>query len=101
MATLGTRLCLNNGDTERNGGLEGVETGIRVTEVDGVLKCKPLCEIYGALGLPEAANVVFVEADGVGSCDGDFDEFPTYGDLSPRQHAVSRGTFGDQDPSWN
>jgi len=76
LAILGTRRCRDNGEAERNGGLEDVEAGVGVTEVDGGLKCNPLCEIDGTLGLPEVANIIFVEADGVGSHDdGGFGEF--------------------------
>ena len=42
LATLGTRRCRDNGDTERNGGLDDVEAGVGVTEVDGGLKWSPL-----------------------------------------------------------
>ena len=78
LAKLGTRRCRDSGDTERNGGLEDVEAGVGVTEVGGGLKCNPLCEFDGTLGLPEVGNLRFVEADGVGSHDdGDVDEFST------------------------
>ena len=76
LATLGTRRCRDNGEAERNGGLEDVETGVGVTEVGGGLKCNPLCDTDGTLGLPEVVNIIFVEADGVWSHDdGGFDEF--------------------------
>jgi hypothetical protein len=77
LATLGTRRCRDNGDAELSGGLEDVEAGVGVTEVGGGLKCNPLCEIDGTLGLP-VGNLVFGEADGVGSHDdGDVDKFST------------------------
>lgn len=76
LATLGTRRCRKNGDAERNGGLEDVETGVGVTEVGGGLECSPFCEIDGTLGLPVVANFVLAETDGVGYRDGgDVDEF--------------------------
>lgn len=79
MATLGTRRCRNNGDAERNGGLEGVEAGVGVTEVNERRKSSLLWETDGTLCLPAVANfVLFVETDGIGSCDGgDVDKFPT------------------------
>jgi len=70
-----------------------VEAGIGVTEVDGDLNCKPLCEIGGTLGLPEVANVIFVEADGMGSRDdGDLDEFFTLRRFEPE---ATRGLEGN------
>jgi hypothetical protein len=41
LATLGTRRCRNNGEVERSGGLEGVETGVGVVDTDGGLKRSP------------------------------------------------------------
>lgn len=38
LATLGTRRCRDSGDAERNGGLEDVEAGVGVAEVDGGLR---------------------------------------------------------------
>ena len=64
LATLGTRRCRDNGDVERNGGLEGVEEGVGVTEVDGERKWIPFWEIEGTLGLAVVANFVFAEIDG-------------------------------------
>ena len=53
-----------------------MKAGVGVTEVDGGLKCNPLCEIDGTLGLPEVANFVLVEPDEIGSHDdGDVDDF--------------------------
>lgn len=37
-ATLGTRRWRDNGDAERNGGLEDVDAGVGVADVDGGLK---------------------------------------------------------------
>lgn len=74
LATLGTRRCRDNGDAERNGGLEDVEMGVRVAEVDGGLKWSPLWEIEGTLGLTAAANFVFDEINGGESHDGDVED---------------------------
>jgi len=70
LATLGTRRCRDNGDAERKGGLEGVEAGVGVTEVDGGPKCIPFWEIEGTLGLPVVANLVVAEIDGGERWDG-------------------------------
>lgn len=70
LATLGTRRCRDNGDTERSGGLEDVEAGVGVTEVGGGPRCSPLWEIDGTLALPATGNFVFVETEGAGSRDG-------------------------------
>ena len=89
MATLGTRRCRDNGDVERNGGLEDVEAGVGVTEVDGGRKCSPLWEIEGTLGLPVVANLVVAEIDGDERCDGgDVDKFSV---LRKLETEVTRG----------
>jgi hypothetical protein len=74
-ATLGTRRCRDSGDIERNGGLEDVEAGVGVAEVDGGLKRGPLPETDGTLGLTAAINLAFWKVDGGESCDnGDSDD---------------------------
>ena len=70
LATLGTRRCRDNGDVERSGGLEDVEAGVGVTEVDGGRKWIPFWEIEGTLGLPVVANLVFAKRDGDEPWDG-------------------------------
>ena len=71
LATLGTRRCRDNGDVERNGGLEEVEAGVGVTEAEGGPKWSPLWEIEGTLGLPVVVNFVLAEIDEDEPCDGD------------------------------
>ena len=87
LATLGTRRCRDNGDVERNGGLEDVEVGVGVIEVDGGRKWSPFWEIDGTLGLTGVENFVFTETDGDESC-GDIDEFTT---LSKFETEATRG----------
>ena len=70
LATLGTRRCRDSGDAERSGGLDGVEPGVGVTEVDGGPKCSPFWEIEGTLGLPVVVNLAVAEIDGDERCDG-------------------------------
>lgn len=93
MATLGTRRCRKTGDAERNGGLEDVEAGVGVAEVGGGLKCNPLREVDGTLGLPVVANFVLVERDGVGFRDGgEVGEFST---LRRFETEATRGLDGN------
>jgi len=70
LATLGTRRCRDSGDIERRGGLEDVEAGVGVTEVDGGPKCNPFWEIEGTLGLPVVVNLAVAEIDGDERWDG-------------------------------
>lgn len=58
LATLGTRRCRDNGEVERSGGLEEVETGVGVVEIDGGLKWSPFWEKDGTLGLAAATNLL-------------------------------------------
>lgn len=75
LATLGTRRCRDNGDADRNEGLEDVKTGVGVAEVDGGLKWSPLWEIDGTLGLTAVAKFVLEKMDGGESCNsGDVDD---------------------------
>ena len=75
LATLGTRRCRDNGDVERSGGLEEVETGVGVAGIDGGLKWSPFWEIDGTLGLTAAANFVLGKMEGGESCErGDIDD---------------------------
>jgi hypothetical protein len=62
-ATLGTLRCRDSGDIERNGGLEDVEAGVGVAEVDGGLKRDPFPETDGTLGLTAAMNLAFCKVD--------------------------------------
>ena len=88
-ATLGTRRCRDNGDVERNGGLEDVEAGVGVTEVDGGRKCSPIWEIEGTLGLPAVVNLVVAEIDGDERWEGgDIDKFSV---LRRFEFEVTRG----------
>lgn len=74
LAMLGTRRCRDNGDNERGGGLEDVEAGVGVTEVDGGPKRSPFWEVDGTLGLPTAGSFAFGGIDRGESCDiGDID----------------------------
>jgi hypothetical protein len=76
LATLGTRRCRESGESERKGGLEEVEAGVGVTEVD--INWSPLWEIEGTLTLPVVENLGFVEIDEPEPCDdSDVGEFST------------------------
>ena len=73
--------------------------GIGVTDVDGGLKCKPLARST-ALSVSQKWQTSLKRMEWDPAMVTLMSSL-RYAYLSPRQHAVSRGMFGGQDPSRN